>query len=169
MTSPSSTNRGGRASPPATKRLMHELRQYAQEPNEALLRLGPVSDGEMLHWEAVMKGPREAGYDGGRWKLDIRIPESYPLAPPEIRFLTPICHANVHFKTGEICLDLLKASWSPAYSISQTLTSIHQLLSDPEPDSPLNVDVAALLRAGDRVGAEALVRFYTEELRWSGS
>jgi peroxin-4 len=46
--------------------------------------------------------------------------------------------------------------------------SIHQLLTDPEPDSPLNVDVAALLRAGDRVGAEGLVRYYTEEYRWGG-
>lgn len=135
---------------------------------------------------------------GGLWKLDIRIPENYPLAPPEVRFVTPICHPNVHFKvtlipppflspltlvylnlsvakarrlsdqTGEICLDLLKTSWSPAYTITQTLSSIHQLLTDPEPDSPLNVDVASLLRQGDRVGAEGLVRFYTGEYRWQG-
>lgn len=71
-------------------------------------------------------------------------------------------------QTGEICLDLLKTSWSPAYSISETLTSVHQLLTDPEPDSPLNVDVASLLRQGDIVGAEGLVRFYTGEYRWQG-
>ena len=71
-------------------------------------------------------------------------------------------------QTGEICLDLLKTSWSPAYTITQTLTSIHQLLTDPEPDSPLNVDIASLLRQGDRVGAESLVRYYTREYRWQG-
>ncbi|KAI9871481.1 MAG: hypothetical protein M1830_002875 [Pleopsidium flavum] len=162
----STTNRS--SAPPSTKRLLHELQQYAQEPNDALLHLGPLSEGQILHWEAVMKGIKGSAYEGGLWKLDIRIPDNYPLAPPEIQFINPICHPNVHFKTGEICLDLLKTTWSPAYTITQTLTSIHQLLTDPEPESPLNVDVASLLRQGDRVGAEGLVRFYTGELRWAG-
>ncbi|KAI9759529.1 MAG: hypothetical protein M4579_002288 [Chaenotheca gracillima] len=158
----------------ATKRLLHELRQYTQEPNaEALDSLGPVAAGrdgteDLLRWEAVLKGVRGSAYEGGRWKLSIKIPEEYPLAPPDVRFVTPICHANVHFKTGEICLDLLKTSWSPAYSIAQTVVAIHQLLTDPEPDSPLNVDVAALLRGGDVAAADALVRFYTREYRWEG-
>jgi len=102
----------------------------------------------------------------GLWALSITIPSTYPNMPPTIRFKTPICHANVHFKTGEICLDLLKTSWTPAYTISTTLTAIHQLLTNPEPDSPLNVDVAQLLRSGDDIGAEGLIRFYTEQERW---
>jgi peroxin-4 len=48
------------------------------------------------------------------------------------------------------------------------MSSIQQLLAYPEPDSPLNIDIALLLREGDLVGAEALVRYYTEENRWSG-
>ncbi|KAI9813436.1 MAG: hypothetical protein M1827_004111 [Pycnora praestabilis] len=165
------------SAPTSTKRLLHELAQYQEERNPALLFLGPVSDEQMLQWEAVMVGVGGSAYEGGLWKLDIRIPQNYPLAPPEIRFVTPICHPNVHFKlttalvpkqTGEICLDLLKTTWSPAYTISSTLTSIHQLLTDPEADSPLNVDVAVLLRQGDVVGAEGLVRFWTGEERWEG-
>jgi peroxin-4 len=88
------------------------------------------------------------------------------LTPPTIKFSTPICHPNVDFRTGEICLDLLKTSWSPAYTITTTLTSIHQLLTSAEPDSPLNVDIAQLLRQEDYVGAEALIRFYTETERY---
>ena len=43
-----------------------------------------------------------------------------------------------------------------------TLEAVQQLLSaGGEPDSPLNIDLAMLLREGDLVGAEALVRFYT--------
>ena len=30
-----------------------------------------------------------------------------------------------------------------------------------EPDSPLNIDIARLLRDGDLIGAEGLVRLYT--------
>lgn len=99
---------------------------------------------------------------GGQFNLSISIPPNYPSAPPDIRFQTPCCHPNVNFKTGEICLDLLKGSWTPAYGIVSTLEAVQQLLSaGGEPDSPLNIDLARLLRDGDLVGAEALVRFYT--------
>jgi peroxin-4 len=98
---------------------------------------------------------------GGTWLLDIHIPSTYPNSPPSIRFVTPICHPNVDFKTGEICLDLLKTSWTPAYTISTTTSA--------EPDSPLNIDIAQLFRQGDYVGAEALIRFYTETERYTGT
>lgn len=167
-----------------TKRLLHELQTYEQEPSDALYQLGPVNDDELLHWNAVLKGVSGTAYEGtmiaalslsrllmvldGLWLLDIQIPPQYPLQPPTIRFVTPICHPNVHFKTGEICLDLLKTSWSPAYTIVQTLNAVQQLLTSAEPDSPLNVDIAQMFRVGDEVGAQALVRYYTRTLRWHG-
>lgn len=111
---------------------------------------------------------------GGRWLLNISIPPDYPHSPPTIRFSpsTPICHANIAFRdsetlrSGDICLDLLKDAWSPAYTISSTLTSIHQLLTSAEPDSPLNLDVAQLLRSGDETGAGSLIRYYTSKYRY---
>ena len=42
------------------------------------------------------------------------------------------------------------------------------LLRYPECDSPLNVDVATLIRQGDRVGWEGVVRFWCQEKRWEG-
>lgn len=48
------------------------------------------------------------------------------------------------------------------------MTSIHQLLTSAEPDSPLNIDIAQLFREGDNVGAQALIRFYTETERYDG-
>ncbi|GAM87910.1 hypothetical protein ANO11243_059380 [Dothideomycetidae sp. 11243] len=145
-----------------TKRLIHELRSYDREPSPALLHLAPVSDDELLHWTAVMKGVEGTAYEDGCWKLDIQVPDTYPLAPPKVRFLTPICHPNVHFKTGEICLDLLKDSWSPAYTLASTMDAVQQLLTSAEPDSPLNVDIAQLFRLGDELGAQSLISFYTQ-------
>lgn len=169
------------------KRLMTELQTYQSDPNDALLELGPTDD-DVMHWRAVMKGVDGTAYEGmpysgalrrhpsymlitfqgGIWLLDIRIPSQYPLVAPTVRFVTPICHPNVDFKTGEICLDLLKTSWTPAYTISTTMTSIQQLLTSAEPDSPLNVDVAQLFRIGDEIGAQSLIRFYTETERYDG-
>ncbi|EOD45533.1 putative ubiquitin-conjugating enzyme protein [Neofusicoccum parvum] len=151
-----------------TKRLLVELQSYQTDPNDALQRLGPVNDDELTHWTAVMRGVPGTAYENGRWLLDIRIPPTYPLAAPDVKFITPICHPNVHFKTGEICLDTLKSAWSPAFTISTTLTSIHQLLTSAEPDSPLNIDIAQLLRQGDLLGAESLIRFYTGTERYEG-
>lgn len=175
------------ASKQVTKRLLHELRSYEKDPSDALLQLGPVNDEELTRWTAVLKGVSGTAYQSmlpttpiihlvhiltesidGLWKLNIVIPDTYPNKPPTITFVTPICHPNVHFKTGEICLDLLKSSWSPVYSVKQTLEAVQQLLTSAEPDSPLNIDAAQLLRQRDQLGYEALVRFYTETLRWDG-
>ena len=46
------------------------------------------------------------------------------------------------------------------------MTSIHQLLTSAEPDSPLNVDIAQLFRIGEEIGAQSLIRFYTETERY---
>ena len=42
------------------------------------------------------------------------------------------------------------------------------MLAYPEPDSPLNVDVAVLLRNGDLLGAESLIRWACAEYKWDG-
>lgn len=55
----------GRTSPPSSsKRLLHELQSYATDPNPALLHLGPVSESQILHWDAVMKGVDGSAYEG---------------------------------------------------------------------------------------------------------
>lgn len=99
----------------------------------------------------------------GRWLVHIDLPETYPLAPPKMRFVTTIVHPNIALDTGEICLDLLKDAWTPAYSVLECVRAVRMLLSCPETDSPLNVDVAALLRGGDVVGTRKLVEFYCSE------
>ncbi|KAI5866894.1 ubiquitin-conjugating enzyme/RWD-like protein [Durotheca rogersii] len=150
----------------AAKRLFHELKiwEKERETETGIERLGPVSEGELLHWEAVINGRGVGfGYDEGRWLLDIAIPVTYPLQPPRIAFRTPVVHANVALRGGEICLDLLKDAWTPAYSVLECVRAVRMLLACPETDSPLNVDVAALLRGGDALGARRLVEFWVRD------
>lgn len=99
----------------------------------------------------------------GHFTLTLLIPPTYPTSPPQISFQTPCCHPNIHFQTGEICLDLLKSAWTPAYGVVSALEAVQQLLAagGVGADSPLNLEVARLYREADVVGAEGMVRFFT--------
>jgi peroxin-4 len=46
------------------KRLMKELKELQDEPNESCDRIGPVSDDELLHWQAVLRGVPGTAYEG---------------------------------------------------------------------------------------------------------
>lgn len=79
------------------------------------------------------------------FKLSIQIPDRYPFQPPQIKFITRIYHPNID-DTGRICADILKTGekgqWKPAINLGTALTSLRQLLAAPNPDDPLDADIA---------------------------
>eukprot|EP00252_Welwitschia_mirabilis_P005786 TRINITY_DN1637_c0_g1_i1.p1 TRINITY_DN1637_c0_g1~~TRINITY_DN1637_c0_g1_i1.p1 ORF type:complete len:162 (-),score=23.86 TRINITY_DN1637_c0_g1_i1:208-693(-) len=118
-------------------------------------------ENNIFRWTALIKGPTDTPYQEGAFQLSINIPEQYPLVPPQVRFITKIFHPNVHFKSGEICLDILKTAWSPAWTLQSVCRAIIALMAHPEPDSPLNCDCGNLLRSGDYRGYQSMARMYT--------
>ncbi|XP_020217779.1 protein PEROXIN-4 [Cajanus cajan] len=132
-------------------------REKAVDPDIQLV----CDDSSIFKWTALIKGPSETPFEGGVFQLAFSVPEQYPLQPPQVRFLTKIFHPNVHFKTGEICLDILKNAWSPAWTLQSVCRAIIALMAHPEPDSPLNCDSGNLLRSGDVRGYQSMARMYT--------
>ena len=111
----------------------------------------------------VRRHPATSGFPanmplGGVFKLELFLPDDYPMTPPKVRFLTKIYHPNID-RLGRISLDVLKSTsmafshmpetmlilpgnWSPALQIRTILLSIQALLGAPNPDDPLANDVA---------------------------
>lgn len=111
------------------------------------------SEENMRYFNVMILGPSQSPYEGGVFKLELFLPEEYPMAPPKVRFLTKIYHPNID-KLGRICLDILKDKWSPALQIRTVLLSIQALLSAPNPDDPLADNVAKHWKANETEAVE---------------
>ena len=98
-------------------------------------------EDDLYHWNAIIIGPSDSPYEGGIFTLDIHFPMNYPFKPPKCNFKTKIYHPNIN-SAGSICVDILKDNWSPALTLSKVLLSICSLLTDPNPEDPLDPAIA---------------------------
>ncbi|KAF2027535.1 ubiquitin-conjugating enzyme [Setomelanomma holmii] len=121
------------------KRIIKESERLIKEPVQGISAT-PHEDN-LRYFDVTIDGPSQSPYEGGVFKLELFLPDDYPMTPPKVRFLTKIYHPNID-RLGRICLDVLKSNWSPALQIRTILLSIQALLGAPNPDDPLANDVA---------------------------
>mmetsp|Transcript_18975 Transcript_18975/g.32421 ORF Transcript_18975/g.32421 Transcript_18975/m.32421 type:complete len:158 (-) Transcript_18975:196-669(-) len=121
------------------RRIIKETQRLLSEPAPGIS--ASPSEDNLRYFNVMILGPQQSPYEGGVYKLELFLPEEYPMAAPKVRFLTKIYHPNID-KLGRICLDILKDKWSPALQIRTVLLSIQALLSAPNPDDPLAENVA---------------------------
>lgn len=110
-------------------------------------------NGDLFHWDAALFGPVGTPYENGVFHIDVQIPSNYPFHPPKVRFITRIFHCNTS-PSGGICVDILKDKWNPALTLSKVIMSISSLLSDCNPDDPLDADVAKLYKENRKLHDE---------------
>jgi len=141
---------------------MKEIRELKKEKDNSF-QLYP--DEKNLHnWDGDIRGPVGTPFQDGLFKVNCEISSSYPVSPPIIKFKTKIFHPNIHPNTGEICLDILKNQWTPAWTLLYVFKAILVLLSSPEPNSPLNCDAGNLLRIKDHRGFSSLAHMYSKNV-----
>lgn len=117
-----------------------------QEPVPGISAVPSETNARYFH--VIVTGPEDSPFEGGLFKLELFLPEDYPMSAPKVRFITKIYHPNID-RLGRICLDILKDKWSPALQIRTVLLSIQALLSAPNPDDPLANDVAELWKVNE--------------------
>ncbi|ESX01821.1 Ubiquitin-conjugating enzyme E2 13 [Ogataea parapolymorpha DL-1] len=140
------------------KRIIRETERLVSDPVPGITAV-PHEDN-LRYFNVTIDGPSGSPYEGGKFKLELFLPDDYPMLAPKVRFLTKIYHPNID-RLGRICLDVLKANWSPALQVRTILLSIQALLSSPNPDDPLANEVAEEWKSNEQ-NAIKTAREWTE-------
>lgn len=111
-------------------------------------------------------GPKDSPWAGGLFTLSVTCGSDYPMKPPKAKFVSKMWHPNVG-SNGDICLDVLQNMWSPALTLEQLFLSIASLLTDPNPDSPMNSEAANLYKK-NRAQYDARIRKLVEKCPGDG-
>jgi ubiquitin-protein ligase len=117
----------------AARRIQQELKEWRKMAGSDDFVLEKC---EPLHiWKILMKGPETGSrlYSDELFTLQIKLPNNYPIEPPEVIFLPDVpVHPHV-YSNGHICLDILydggNGSWSPALTIAKICISLQSMLA----------------------------------------
>ncbi|ELA46222.1 hypothetical protein VCUG_02303 [Vavraia culicis subsp. floridensis] len=136
----------------SAKRRIHKelltLQREANHPdiNDKTLRCFEITtnpDDNIFEWHVKLRAPEESMYAGGIFNLKITFPTDYPFKPPSVVFLTRIYHPNIN-ANGNICLDILRESWTPALTVQKVIISLISWLDEPNPKDPLVPEIGRL-------------------------
>ncbi len=123
------------------KRVNKEIQ--ALKDDHLFVKQGKTND-DIIWVIAKIRGPEDSPFRNGIYLVKFLINlTTFPFKPPEAVMLSNIFHPN--FSQSNICIDILKDQWSSALSLFSIVKSLENLLTDPNPDSPLNSDAASML------------------------
>jgi ubiquitin-conjugating enzyme E2 G1 len=118
--------------------------------------VGLVDDDNLYEWQVIVEGPPNTLYEGGYFQAKLSFPPEFPNKPPVMQFVTPgFWHPNV-YKDGKVCISILHEAkedpfnqqesmdekWRPIISVEAILISVMSMLSEPNFDSPANIDAS---------------------------
>ncbi|AAW43544.1 hypothetical protein CNBE3020 [Cryptococcus deneoformans B-3501A] len=142
----------------ATRRLMKEYRDLTADPLQDTITAGPVSEDNMLEWEALIQGPEGTPYEGGVFAARLVFPSDYPLNPFTMTFDPPLLHPNI-YPNGLVCISILhppgddpmqyesaSERWSPVQGVRSVLLSVLSMLAEPNIESGADIECCKLYR-----------------------
>jgi len=108
------------------KRIKRDLRTLFADPLPGIFVHVDESDITVVH--ALISGPFDTPYEGGFFYFLLRLPDEYPNVPPKVRLMTTgggrtRFNPNL-YQCGKVCLSILGTWEGPAWSPSQTLSTV---------------------------------------------
>jgi len=138
----------------ALKRLMKEHKQIMDDisPYYSI----EVDETNLFIWNVTIFIPDpDSIFYQGVFKCMFKFPSTYPNKPPEFKFLTNVFHPNI-YPDGKVCISILHEGkdefgyehiserWNPSHSVDSVLMSVVSMLSNPNFESPANVDASVM-------------------------
>jgi ubiquitin-conjugating enzyme (huntingtin interacting protein 2) len=77
------------------RRILKELSDMNTDLDNSGVTAAPVDQSNLMHLKGTFPGPPDSPYAGGRFQVDIVIPDTYPFKSPVMKFDTKIWHPNV--------------------------------------------------------------------------
>ncbi|KAI0593613.1 ubiquitin-conjugating enzyme/RWD-like protein [Biscogniauxia sp. FL1348] len=160
-TATSSSSASSQQTSGAARLLQRQLKEINTANDLSGISVGLLRDNNVFEWEVSLMINDDCKYYGGAiFRAHMTFPPEYPLLPPKVVFQSPVpFHPNV-YPSGELCISILHAPgedrygyesaaerWSPVQTPETILLSVISLFSEPNEDSPANLDAAKLLRA----------------------
>jgi ubiquitin-protein ligase len=109
------------------RRIYQEYKRFCADKKNDIYTFLEVTG---LNVRLELNGPKNSIYEKKHYKIHVTLSSDYPFEPPKIKVLTPIIHPNIY--EGEVCVDILKHNWTPAYSIHTVMIVIYHLLAEPD-------------------------------------
>lgn len=149
--------------------LLYSVLELNKNPID-LVSVGLTDDSSLYEWEIMILGPDGTHYEGGFFKAKLEFPQDFPNMPPTMTFISQMWHPNV-YQDGRVCISILHPPgedefnqqesaverWRPILGVEQILISVISMLSDPNDESPANLDAAVMWR-NDRQAFKKKVR-----------
>jgi len=149
--------------------LRRQFRELAKNPPDGI-SVGLGEEESLYCWELMIVGPPDTLYEGGFFAAQLKFPKEFPNMPPVMKIKTPIWHPNV-YEDGTVCISILHPPgedrfnelesaterWRPILGVESIIISVISMLSDPNDESPANLDAAVMWR-NDKTAFKRKVR-----------
>ena len=145
--------------PNFSKVLLQKQLKDLMKSNDLGFSVGLIDENDFYKWSVLIPGPEDSLYEGGFFKAILTFPEDFPQSPPEMKFVTEMFHPNI-YKDGRVCISILHnpgldqyneqeridEKWRPSLGVEQIVVSVISMLSDPNCDSPANIDASVMFK-----------------------
>lgn len=144
----------------AAKILQKQFREIQSDPGSGFS--AGLVDSNIFRWRVTLFGPPNTPFEGGVFPAILDFPEDYPNSPPKMKFVCPMYHPNIR-ETGEVCISILhppgedefgyeksEERWLPIHTVESILMSVISMLSDPNCQSPYNLEAAKTFNQNNR-------------------
>lgn len=77
--------------------------------------------GDLTRWKGEIAGRGE--FRGLKFEVEIKVPPTFPMDPPQVRMISPTEHPNVDIETGRVKLNILE-QWRPEYHLYHVVNTL---------------------------------------------